>query len=71
MARPVGKEQRAVLPDVYFERHVIRFVKQVRREVIAQGLAGDRTVFVFLLGANETGHAGRGELGHIESAQCT
>ena len=61
--QPIGKDPRAALPDVYYERHVIGFVEQVRRELDAQGVATDVAVFISLLGASETVYVGRSDFG--------
>lgn len=61
--RPLDKSPQPVLPDVYFERHVIRFVEQVRRELDSQGLSTEVAVFVSLLGAGNAVYAGGSDFG--------
>ena len=61
--RPLGNEPQPTLPSVYFERHVIRFVDAVRRELTLLDFSTEVAVFLALIGANETRYAGRGDFG--------
>lgn len=59
--RPLGKEPQPTLPDVYYERHVIQFVDEVRRELTAHDVSPEVVVLMSLMGAKGAVYAGRGD----------
>jgi Putative DNA-binding domain len=61
--RPFSDCPEPMLPHVYYERHVIRFVEEVRIELTAHSVSTEVVVFVSLLGANEAIFAGRSDFG--------